>query len=71
MQGISPNPPPFSEIRLENLCDSSSLRGNSLRGGAGIFRARRELFPPFRPRQGKWHKIDPLAATKHLMRVVA
>src|SRR5271167_2517694 len=36
-QGISPNPPPFREIRLENICDSSGLRGNSLRGGAGNF----------------------------------
>src|SRR5271169_11338 len=36
-QGISPNPPPFRETRLENICDSSSLPGNSLRGGAGNF----------------------------------
>jgi hypothetical protein len=73
-QGISPIPPPFREIRLENLCDSRNLRGKSLRGTRRrreFFRARGELFPPFRPRQGKWHKIDPLAATKHLLRVVA
>jgi hypothetical protein len=31
-QGISPIPPPFREIRLENLCDSRNLRGKSLRG---------------------------------------
>jgi hypothetical protein len=33
----------------------------------GIFRARRESFP----RQGKWLENDPLAATKHLLRIVA
>src|SRR5271168_4631237 len=40
MQGISPIQPIFSKIRLENLCEFSSLRDNSLRIGAGNLFAR-------------------------------
>jgi hypothetical protein len=52
-QGISPNPPPFSEIRLENLCASSSLRGNSLRGGAGNFSCAQGIVSAFSTAAGK------------------
>jgi len=40
MQGISRNRPIFREIRLENIRESSSLRGISQCGGAGNFFAR-------------------------------
>jgi hypothetical protein len=37
MQGISRNRPLFREIRVENVCAFSGLRGNSLRREQGIF----------------------------------
>jgi hypothetical protein len=37
MQGISPNQPFFVKIYLENICEFSSLRMNSLRKQAGNF----------------------------------
>ena len=70
-QGISPNLPPFREIRLENNCDSSLCEKIPYAAAQGIFSRPQGNYSPFRPWQGKWLKIDPLAATKHLLRVVA
>jgi hypothetical protein len=36
MQGISPIPPFSAKTRLGNVCESSSLQQNSLRGAQGI-----------------------------------
>jgi hypothetical protein len=55
MQGISPNRQSFREIHLENICESSCLRGNSLRGGEqGIFSCTQGIISAFSTGPGKF-----------------
>jgi len=59
-------------MRLENICELSSLRDEfPARQNRELIRDNRETIPPYQAGTGKWLRIDPLAATKHFLRVVA
>jgi len=64
MQGISSNQPFFAKICLENICEFSRLRMNSLRGRAGNFFARAGNFYGAQGIGREFRaNLNPLAAT--------
>jgi hypothetical protein len=62
-QGISPIRPFFAKIRLENTCETSMLRENSLRGEQGIISRAQGIDSHLAQEQGIWREIDPCAPT--------
>ena len=57
-QGISAIQPFSANIRLENICESSDLRANSLRDEQGIYLREQGISVA---EQGIWREIDPRA----------